>query len=977
MLKPLARFYCLFRRAVHQIASEVQVSDQYNAKNTFNIPLLLSQRSYQQKASQQIALNDETEKVAVFFDMEYLNQSAITEFSIFTFCLDPKKFHVFTKFSSGWRAKDVLDEVAKKLNINKENLCVFDSDFYHEFDKQFNYTANIFVLGNSHYNLKTFEAALRLYEYKDRNYLYFHDGLYTNLLYTWVLHQHYSWEAIISHYYPSLDIAYGLTTEDLLKSHVHFVKPLIGLTGSSRVIVNADNCIPIIDNEVGAVKVQAVKAFLPIPDYRKVTPFPFDKKGNSFVVAHFGIPHGFKHIDKLIQAVALLRQKYDVTLLLAGYGVGNFVSKLSMKESAFIQCEESPSGDKILSLMKGADVVVQLRWPVLGQASGVVSEMLGLGLKCITTKGFVNESFKDYVIELSPQVTVVELAEVIEASRGKMEISPEDHIKLLRLFSYESAAQLIFNEVTQQTSNTDNTESDVMLELKNETLNHSLTSKTSNKKLRILYGASHRILRFEEVALFIEAGFEVIPVKAHWEVFAIQEPGVDEPSHPLYPKWRETCTLSDDMIDRIQSIDILKYQNLNTESGNVSDEEAALINKCIDIIYIPNLLPAVPRVLQWFTGLTLFRVYGEGKIMTYDEWAEASGVDLNQLRLYDARYATMLMLFALNGPEHASILGSNVFHVGPCVTPSRLKGKWKGENSAKICNTALSYICENPHWTDMYHTLSKEFGDVPMRFLGKNNKNHDAIKNDHRVTGIIYNDEEFVELLTNGRCLLDPGTSPFHTHYTPIEAILVGIPVIFLESSGMGREILRVIPKEDLVDCGICASLIQAKVIVKRCLDDIDYAKRLSANQRKIADKMFAPASVLKQIKEFASVAPDLVARARMFAPLMSDKFNKGKDDIFATGNKFKFGAPVKRTLAWFVRIISTSMVVFLIHIIRKTYKLLYPAQFQVSTAEFLFKSCFPSTSDYMTQLREKLMRQQLYIYNLEKEVHKSNETIH
>lgn len=40
-----------------------------------------------------------------------------------------------------------------------------------------------------------------------------------------------------------------------------------------------------------------------------------------------------------------------------------------------------------------------------------------------------------------------------------------------------------------------------------------------NRKLRILYGASHRVLRYEEVPLFIESGFEIIPVKAHWEVF--------------------------------------------------------------------------------------------------------------------------------------------------------------------------------------------------------------------------------------------------------------------------------------------------------------------------------------------------------------------------------------------------------------------------------------------------------------------------
>ncbi len=784
------------------------------------------------------------------------------------------------------------------------------------------------------------ESAINLHLHKDRNYLYFHDGLYSNLLFSWVVRHHYSWQNFIKHSYPHFHVTHNLTSEDLLKNNIYMISPLIQLTGCSQIIINADNCIPIIENEVGLNKISYTKAYLPIPDYRNVTPFHYND-GDNLIVAHFGIPNAFKHIGILIKAVELLRKNYNAKLLLAGYGIKTYVKNLPSSQQKFIIFEEAPSSERMLSLMKGADVTVQLRWPIMGQASGVVSEMLGLGLKCITTQGFVNECFKNYVIELPAYITPEQLAEAILNNRGNMTISPEEHKKLLNEFSYSASANLIFNQATSKLTNNKVIEE-----------NQSTNEIKINRKLRILYGASHRVLRYEEVRLFIEAGFEVIPVKAHWKIFKIQEPDSDNPAHPLYPNWRATCTVPDSIIEKIQAIDILKYQDLNAQGGKVSSAEAALLNEWIDIIYIPNLLPPVPRVLTWFKGLTLFRVYGEGKIMTYDEWAKTSGADLSVLRKYDARYATMLMLHALNGPEHASILGSNIFHVGPCVTKSRITSKWKVESASQICNIALSYIYENPHWTDMYHEFCHVFKDIPLRFLGKNNKEeHKILKQDNRVTGIIKNDYEYLELLTDCRCLLDPSTSPFHTHYTPLEAIMMGIPVIFLESSGMAGEILRAIPKSELKNSGICSNFMEAKKIIERCLDDIEYAKQISANQRIIAEKMFSPNTVLQQIKQFAAAAPTLVAKARTLPTSLDKIFSTIEMPMLGIENGATNVTSSRGEMALSQELLSVKFILKLAmkniirlssNIIRRIYKIICPARFQPRTSEFLFKSFFP-----------------------------------
>jgi hypothetical protein len=448
--------------------------------------------------------------------------------------------------------------------------------------------------------------------------------------------------------------------------------------------------------------------------------------------------------------------------------------------------------------------------------------------------------------------------------------------------SFSAAANLMFNRVVPKNLDTS------QIRIKETIDTPNLTTPLGRKKLRILYGGVHRVLRYEEVPLFIATGFEVIPMQMHWDHLKTYEPGINDETDCLYPRWRAHCTIPDAILEKIQAIDLFNYHALNDQAGKISHEQKKLINEWIDIIYIPNLLPAVPRVLEWFEGLTLFRVFGEGKIMTYDEWAMKSRVDLSLLKTYDARYATMLMLQALNGIEHKSILGSNVFHVGPCISKNRIVGRWREEQSAVVCNITLSYITENPHWKAMYDQIDELLDELPLRILGKNNKQVEPLKHDPRVVGLIDDDKKYMDLLTDCRCLLDVGTSPFHTHYTPMEAMVMGIPVIFLESSGMAQEILRVIPKEELIDCGLCDTFTEAKNTILRCLEDICYAKSLSKNQQIIADRVFLPEITLKKIQKFAEIAPALVTRARNFSANYSREVSTLVEPIILSQSRIK-----------------------------------------------------------------------------------------
>ncbi len=204
-------------------------------------------------------------------------------------------------------ADAILRKIAKILHVSKRSLSIFDANNYSNMDAQFNYTANIFVLGDSLYNLGTFEAAIRLRSHHERNYLYFHDGLYTNLLHSWIVKYRYKWANFLKNYYPPILQKENHGTEYLLKENIRMIYPVTQLTGTTKIIVNADNCIPIIQNEIKR-NIHYVKAYLPIPDYRNISPVAC-KKENELIVAHFGMPNVFKHLEVLIKAIFLLRQK--------------------------------------------------------------------------------------------------------------------------------------------------------------------------------------------------------------------------------------------------------------------------------------------------------------------------------------------------------------------------------------------------------------------------------------------------------------------------------------------------------------------------------------------------------------------------------------------------------------------------------------------------------------------------------------------
>lgn len=331
--------------------------------------------------------------------------------------LDPKDFFAYRFF----------------LNNNKKDRF-FSSDLYDFFKFLFRYKAEIFVLGNSHHNLSTLNLAIK--NHGDNAWLYLHEAQQRCLLSPFCKMMNTSVESLYSRFYKSAS-----------KKTVYGLLPLIRLTGIKRLIVNNENCKKLVEEEISSESgVRIIKAFHPIISYPTIIP-PKIVRCGEVLIGSFGAPSKVKGTDIIIEAVRLIREtNLPVKLLIAGYGVEQFIRDLDLELKEWIIAVDSPSDMDLLRLEKAVDISIQLRLRPHGESSGVISQLIGLGKTVITTEGFVEEDLKPLVDEVCSDITPVKLAEILigKLSQQNFGTSVEElRKKILSEKSYKSLGEFL------------------------------------------------------------------------------------------------------------------------------------------------------------------------------------------------------------------------------------------------------------------------------------------------------------------------------------------------------------------------------------------------------------------------------------------------------------------------------------------------------------------------------------------------------
>ncbi|WP_426954098.1 hypothetical protein [Muricoccus radiodurans] len=122
-----------------------------------------------------------------------------------------------------------------------------------------------------------------------------------------------------------------------------------------------------------------------------------------------------------------------------------------------------------------------------------------------------------------------------------------------------------------------------------------------------------------------------------------------------------------------------------------------------------------------------------------------------------------------------------------------MQGRWTGADGSLLFLCPV--IAGNPYYGGLYATIKARFGDLPHRIFGK----QAATVADPAVIDFP-DDGALLRLYAGCAAFAYPSEETRHVHYSPVEAMIVGAPVLYLRGALLDRLAGAVLP-------GACADL--------------------------------------------------------------------------------------------------------------------------------------------------------------------------
>ncbi len=254
-------------------------------------------------------------------------------------------------------------------------------------------------------------------------------------------------------------------------------------------------------------------------------------------------------------------------------------------------------------------------------------------------------------------------------------------------------------------------------------------------------------------------------------------------------------------------------------------EIVAIVNRYFGAAFIIPHARQVSEAVENFEGQLIFRAFGLDNEQSYK-------------KVLDELYGP-LVLRKIKGIRHRFWFGQGYDNLHECDDPVfseralflpigvpeiffSTAGKWTG--SEKKILFVCPYVVSNPYYAEIYRRFKGAFGHLPHVIVGA----QDVPTGDPHVVGFV-SDEGLKQLYLNCSVLYYPSTELRHVHYSPIEAAINGMPVVFFENSLFAR-LSRGATK------GRASSVSEARQIIERILaNDVDLISQIRADQREIA----------------------------------------------------------------------------------------------------------------------------------------------
>jgi hypothetical protein len=285
---------------------------------------------------------------------------------------------------------------------------------------------------------------------------------------------------------------------------------------------------------------------------------------------------------------------------------------------------------------------------------------------------------------------------------------------------------------------------------------------------RVLWLLNHKTLMPWEVPFLTSLGCEVFTPK-------ILPPEGQFRSAYVDFQWDHSLTINDTDLQRLNSFDFY--------SSEWPIDIVNIVNDHFDCVFFMPFGRQPQQVLRHVRRTVVLRAFGLYKDVTYSQWlADEFGPEV----FIDLRDAGEDFIFGQAYDNLADVeseaIAARAMHL-PMGVPKHL---WQLANTWTGQSGQVLFFCPNiatiPEHRDQYKDFVSAIGNNPYVVVGPQSEPID----DPNVIGKV-DDAELVRLLQTCAIVHYPSREPRHILYSPVEAAIIGAPILFFDDSLFAR----------------------------------------------------------------------------------------------------------------------------------------------------------------------------------------------
>ncbi len=293
-------------------------------------------------------------------------------------------------------------------------------------------------------------------------------------------------------------------------------------------------------------------------------------------------------------------------------------------------------------------------------------------------------------------------------------------------------------------------------------------------KNRILWICNHSTLMDVECRLLQKLGFEVFVPKVLGDNRSCSVSYEFDASLSIPKKDLETLN---------------KFDFYHSEYSNTITE---LTNKYFQVAICVNVYPALFNLVKAFAGKIVLRAFGYESDINYESTTRCTRKIKGLKHIFKPKQIVYdnEMMRSLYKIRNRFYLGAAYRQIIDNETPFFKQRSiflplgvpqfvWKNEDSWTGGGNNIMFVCssiENPYYNGIYKQFKNKLGDLPHLIFGSQTKSY---PDDNSIVGFLER-SDFERYMQTCPVMFYHSQEPRHLHYHPLEAIIYGMPLVFM-----------------------------------------------------------------------------------------------------------------------------------------------------------------------------------------------------